>query len=177
MSCGFCRAKNSRNGPSDVSKITTSDWGPLIWKILHCMAERTGLSGNRLIDADQANDFEFILVNLGNIIPCKTCQTHFRAYLISHKPVLKGLKNDILRTTVISWLFNLHNHVRIILGQSTDLQTIEQCSVLYTGCVVTEDMVNTMHDILNYAVKLRIIRRDEFIRWMMVFNRLRLALR
>lgn len=177
MSCGFCRAKNTRNGPTDVSKITTSDWGPLIWQILHCMAERAGRSGNRFIDADQVIDFEFIVLNLGSVIPCKTCQTHYRAYLILHKPMWKGLKDGILRANIVSWLFGVHNHVRSILGQTIDVQTVEQCSELYASCIITDDMIDKMHDILNYAVKLRIIRRDEFTRWMMIFNRLRLALR
>ena len=81
MGCG-CGKKNGAAaqmmGP-DKQPLYIDEWGPILWKYLHCLAEKMGTSGNTIVDTDQANYMETLLTTLHLIIPCTVCQTHASA--------------------------------------------------------------------------------------------------
>jgi hypothetical protein len=61
--------------------MSTSDWGPRMWRILHVIGEKHRLpTYNSLIIA--------LLENLYNVLPCAVCRKHCREYWIGH--MLRG---------------------------------------------------------------------------------------
>ena len=121
MPCG-CGKKNTGT-VHFMGKVSTEvpdpiEWGPIIWKYLHCIIEKIGFSGNPLVDNDQAGYMEILIGTLHQIIPCTECQAHASAYILGNPlPTLRGLKGNELRDILRNWLFNFHNHVRNSKGQ------------------------------------------------------------
>jgi hypothetical protein len=42
----------------EINPLDPPEWGPILWKYMHCLAEKLGTSGNAIVDTDQANYME-----------------------------------------------------------------------------------------------------------------------
>ena len=86
-------------GPPAPSQPTynaeTTVWGPMLWKVLHTLAEFN-------TDAALWNE---LITQLTKDIPCVICRTHFTAYIQS-QPI-----TSFDTVTLINWFFTLHNTV------------------------------------------------------------------
>jgi hypothetical protein len=89
----------------------TTVWGPLLWKVLHTLAEFN-------TDPSLWND---LISRLTIDIPCIICRTHFTTY-INSQPILSF---DTI--SLINWFFTLHNSVNQRTGKPviTDIPSFE----------------------------------------------------
>lgn len=76
--------------------LTTAQWGPPTWMILHTLAELTG--DNKDHDAL----WRGLLINLRGRLPCEECRKHYSAWW-AQTPLVSG--------GVRGWLLALHNDV------------------------------------------------------------------
>ena len=173
MPCG-CGKKNtggtvhfmgqSPSGSSDAPDPT--EWGPIVWKYLHCLNEKIGFSGNPLTDADQAGLMETLINNLPQVIPCPECQSHAAAYLVLHPlPQLKGLTGGHLRIALRNWLWAFHNHVRATKGQPILLNQPEACSEHYAACFVPKCEYTLFVQNVAYAVRQGWVKIENWRKW------------
>ena len=151
------------------------EWGPIVWKYLHCLTEKMGWSGNKIVDTDQANYMETIITSLHLIIPCPECQAHASTY-ISHNPLqpLKGLYGENLRNTLRIWLYNFHNHVRNSKSQPILLKSVDDCATLYANCFVPKCEYTLFVQNVAYAVRQGWVRVDNWRKWYSNSERLRI---
>lgn len=77
MTCSRC-AQEKTNYPK------TSEWGPLIWKILHTLAERAGKQSNEILKADEMRAWLLVVKTLTSILPCEECRNHATSYMRDH---------------------------------------------------------------------------------------------
>jgi len=70
----------------------TEEWGPLVWKVLHGLAEKIGTS--RSVD-DELREWKRLLTLTADVIPCIVCKEHYKEVLIQ-KPIGGILKMDLL---------------------------------------------------------------------------------
>lgn len=148
-------------------------WGPILWKYLHCIAENLGFSGNSIVDTDQANYVETVITTLHLILPCQECQSHTLSYIILHPfPSLKGLRGDVLRSTVRIWLFQFHNNVRTMKGQQIIIHTAEECASQYSHISKTDYTFFVQS--VGYAVRKGWVRADNWRKWYSNSERLRI---
>jgi Erv1 / Alr family len=89
-----------------------SHWGPLLWKLLHGLAEKLGTQKPEILAADEAREMVLILRGLEVIMPCEKCRKHYKEYRVKnpydvfmHRRGL-GLKRDVRE-----WLYMLHETV------------------------------------------------------------------
>jgi len=90
-----------------------SEWGPLLWTVLHGLAEKAGTSSFPQYYADERRGILKIFKLLEKIIPCPSCKEHYEVYLREH-PVersLEQLSRSELQTYVKTWFWELHNWV------------------------------------------------------------------
>jgi hypothetical protein len=74
MTCSRCA--------SDTTKYPkTSEWGPLVWLILHTLAEKAGKQTNEIIKGDEMRAWPLFLKALIPIIPCEECRAHAGDYI------------------------------------------------------------------------------------------------
>lgn len=149
-------------------------WGPILWKYLHGLAEKIGMTSN-IIDVDQANYIETIITTLHLIIPCTDCQAHTASYIsLNPFPTLKGLHGEQLRSTVRNWLFDFHNAVRTIKGQPILLNLPGDCITQYAGFVLSKSDYTFFIQSVAFAVRQGWVRIDNWRKWYSNSERLRL---
>ena len=178
MPCG-CGKKRTGTvhfmGHTGADTPDPTEWGPIVWKYVHTLAEKIGFSGSIITDNDQAQYMETLINTLHHIIPCPECQSHTASYISSNPlPSLKGLRGEQLRNTVRNWLFNFHNQVRKMKGQSIVIATPEGCHQYYSGNFVPSCEYNLFVQNVAYAVRHGWVRVDNWRKWYSNSEKLRL---
>lgn len=181
MGCG-CGKKNAGGtihfmGKDSNTVSNPEEWGPILWKYLHCLTEKCGFSNNKVIDADQANSMDILINNLPHILPCTECQSHAASYLSTHPlPSLKELKGETLRNTIREWLFNFHNTVRQSKGQPIIIESIDQCAQTYANCFIPKCEYSFFVQSVAYAVRQGWVRVDQWRKWYSTSEKARLIM-
>lgn len=90
-----------------------SVWGPIVWKILHGVAERVGSTSFSLYHADERRLLISLFKSLGKMIPCPTCKEHYAAYTKENdfEAPIKTLSYWDLNEYVRRYVWDLHNWV------------------------------------------------------------------
>jgi len=176
MGCG-CGKK--RDGAPlmalDSDPLAASEWGPILWKYLHCLAEKIGTTGNKIFDTDQANYMTTLLSMLPIVIPCMECQAHAGTYIAANPiPALQGLYGAVLQNTVRTWLFLFHNQVRAANNQPIMVNTVEDCSALYAGCSMPQCEYTSFVKSVAAAVRKGWVRIENWRKWYSNSERLRI---
>ena len=178
MSCGCGKRKN---GTTDAAMereanqlLLPTQWGPIMWKFLHIIAEKIGRSGSKITDMDQANYVKTMITMLPSILPCADCQSHAEAYLATNPfPVVKDVYGTNLQHIVRVWLFDFHNHVRTMKSQDI-IVSIEDCGPLYGQAYVSKAEYTTLIECIIAATRQQWVRLDQWKKWYSVVERLRL---
>lgn len=76
-------------------------WGPPAWKFLRAIAHHYPETPY----PDEKQHMIQFLSTLTYILPCTTCQGHYKEYLQSHPPEVHS------RTTLLHWLHDLHSTI------------------------------------------------------------------
>ena len=178
---GGCGCGKKKTGTVHFMGQTSSDtpdpeeWGPIVWKYLHCLTEKIGHSGNKIVDTDQANYMETIITTLHLIIPCPECQAHTAAYISNNPlPSIKGLYGENLRSTLRIWLYNFHNNVRSSKGQAIMIGSADDCIGYYADCFVPKCEYTLFVQNVAYAVRQGWVRVDNWRKWYSNSERLRI---
>jgi hypothetical protein len=177
MPCSSCGGR--RSGPANIpntdDKLIPTYWGPLFWNYLHCLTERIGMSGNKLIDTDESNYITTIITLLPMILPCIDCQAHCAEYLHSVPfPSLKGYYGSDLQSLVRTWLFEFHNTVRTLTNQSIIVLSADDCKLLYTGCSITKAHYSSIVECCTLAIQKGWVKLPYWHKWYSNSERLRL---
>jgi hypothetical protein len=101
--------------PQSVYNAETTVWGPILWKVLHTLAEFC-------VDTTLWND---LISRLTIDIPCVVCRSHFAAYIQDH-PL--GPTDTV---NLINWFFTLHNDVnqrtgKLVITSIPSFDTVRQ---------------------------------------------------
>ena len=97
-----------------------AEWGPLLWTILHALAEKAGKPISQIYAEDERRAWIQFFKLTGDIIPCHVCKEHFQIYLKEH-PVdeLKNIPQSAIRDWVVTWFWEVHNWVNMTLQKPT----------------------------------------------------------
>lgn len=149
-------------------------WGPSLWAILHRLAERVG-RGDPSSNRDHAWHIEFLVHHLATVLPCETCQAHCRAYLKTHPFSCGDRVNEDLSLYVRTWFFDFHNAVRASKSQPIEVAGVESLAAMYSSSIQECDM-NAFVAHVAYGVRIRIVKTDNWKRWITILKRFRLML-
>jgi hypothetical protein len=157
-----------------VTEISPADWGPLLWKFLHILAERLGRSGIESIDRDEAIALDFIVERLPDVLPCPECQIHARTYIRSHSYTFKNLRGQTLQSAARNYFWSFHNSVRESTGKSVIVATVDDCKQLYQAMEWQKCEMEQAVEYFSFGVHHGIIKTDTYKRWMTQVHKLRL---
>lgn len=96
-----------------------AEWGPILWSILHGIAERVGSAVTALYQNDERRALIRMMKSLEKVIPCPSCKEHYEVYLKQHpvdKTIMTIAYNDLNRY-VKTWFWELHNWVNESLSR------------------------------------------------------------
>jgi hypothetical protein len=176
MGCG-CGGKKGAAAPllQADQLLAPTEWGPILWKYLHCIAERIGASGNKIIDTDQANYTETLLSMLPLMIPCLECQAHAASYLAANPlPILKGLYGQDLQLVVRTWIFLFHTAVRASKDQPIIIATVEECKAAYANMSVPKCEYTAFIQSVAAAVRQGWVKIENWKKWYSNSERIRI---
>lgn len=156
--------------PVEIEPATV--WGPALWSVLHCLASKTGRSGNQRIDSDEARYFENIIDQLYTVLPCAECQTHCKEYLSGpgrlHR--WRGIYGESLRNAISTWLSDFHNAVRV-KQEKEPMKDVD-----YSACTITEETMNIINTNMKNASSVNLVSANHLRRWTRNLTELKLLL-
>ena len=156
--------------------VSPTEWGPNAWNLLHGIAEYVGTSRNMTIAKDEKNEIRLTLRNFGSLLPCKTCQNHYREWLQKNPPelFLKEFGDD-LRNGMRRWVWQLHENVNHTREDNLRLTSVtyESLSTLYSSVDLRRCALN-LKSIYTRGIELRILKPEE---WKVGWKHLDLLLR
>lgn len=85
-----------------------SEWGPLLWKIIHITCENLGRNTYNLLQIDELNAFQNFINKTGTVLPCVVCRKHYNAYYLKNK---KKIVYNELKTYGKRYFYGLHEEV------------------------------------------------------------------
>jgi len=140
-----------------------AEWGPLLWTILHGLAEKTGKPISPIYAEDERRAWLQFFKLTGDIIPCHICKEHFQIYLREH-PVdpLRNLPLISLNDWVRTWFWEVHNWVNMTLQKPTFLK--DQLSATY-GSVNIRTYIKRLEAPLKRAIMLSGNQFIKFTEW------------
>jgi Erv1 / Alr family len=94
------------------------EWGPILWSLLHGLAEHAGRPVTPLFAEDERISWIALFKLTADIIPCHICKEHFRIYLHEH-PIdkLKHMPVHEISAWIKHWFWEVHEWVNMTLGK------------------------------------------------------------
>jgi hypothetical protein len=87
-------------------------WGPLLWTLLHALAEKLGTQKPDILASDEAREIVLILRGVEVIMPCEKCRRHYHEYRLKNPfEEFSKKRGQALRKAVREWLYVLHETV------------------------------------------------------------------
>jgi hypothetical protein len=111
MACSKCRFK------TDVPRPEKSQWGPLLWTILHSLSLQNQKQSDTYRLKELKQRWKFIYDTLPFIIPCLECRDHCSEYLKENQPTDWNLIQTEKQLSDLNtlWFYKFHNSVNIRL--------------------------------------------------------------
>jgi hypothetical protein len=144
-----------------------SEWGPILWSILHGLAEKSGHVVTPMFEGDERRALAQLFKALSKTIPCPSCKDHYDSYL-KENPVdtpLKELPYQELNEYVRRWFWELHNWVNESYGKPTF--PFEDLSAAYKHTNVRAAL-KTLDVPMKRAIRLRsnqFFGYNDFVKW------------
>jgi len=149
------------------------EWGPLVWRILHTLAERGGRQTNSITQGDEQRAWPLFVKALSLVIPCPFCRLHIDHYLQQHPFELPSdytLWNGFLQT----YLYELYESVNLRLGKPSYPK--EQLSNDYKDIGQLKDVLTRLTSVQERAIKMSGVSLFHWRAWLKQFNLLRAAI-
>ncbi len=106
-------------------------WGPLLWRILHILAEQLGKTKPALIQTDEVQKWIQMMRAVEQTMPCALCRGHYKEWLSKH-PLneLALLRGKAFREEARKYVWQLHENVNTSRSVSSGIP-LEKCEELY----------------------------------------------
>jgi hypothetical protein len=137
-----------------------SEWGPILWTLLHGGVEKMGSSAIRSILDDQRREFILVLKTLEGIMPCALCRNHFREFRMKQSIDKLPIDPSEFKVASRKWLFDLHEGVNE-RNNGSRILTIDMLPSLYAPLDLTGKS-QELYRLLEGAVRVRAIEGELF---------------
>jgi hypothetical protein len=149
------------------------EWGPLLWLLLHTLAEKAGKQTNSITRGDEMRAWPLFMKELGAIIPCPYCRDHFQEYL---KTTPFQLSTDYFewRAYIPHYFYTFHESVNARLGKPSFPET--DVSKTYSDASKLKPTLARLETIQQRAIKMGGVSLLAWRAWLKQFNMLRAAI-
>lgn len=146
----------------------TADWGPILWAILHGLAEKAGRAA---LPADEVREWQKFLKATNEMLPCDKCRAHFSAFLKANPATaLQTIPYAQVKTWIRSWFYTLHNEINVENGKP--VYPLSQLVIDYE-MVNFQDLFWRLEPIIKKAIELSGVPLLRWQAWVYSFKMLR----
>lgn len=149
------------------------EWGPLIWLILHTLAEKAGRQESMITRGDEIRAWPLFVKTLAPVIPCPYCRDHFKEYLQAH-PFELPMDYYEWKNSIPLYFYSLHESVNARLGKPSfpfgDLPST------YKDSSRIKPTLDRLEKILQRAISMGGVSLLDWKAWLKQLNMLRAAI-
>ena len=135
----------------------SAEWGPIIWNILHGLAER---AQQAILPADELREWPRLIRATSEMIPCDVCRDHMRHYMKEHP--LTEIPYSLLKIKVKSWFFDLHNEINI--GNNRPVFLYDDLTAKY-GKMDLQDLLWRLDPVIKKAIQVNGVGQVKYMNW------------
>ncbi len=140
-----------------------AEWGPIMWRVLHSLAERAGVQANVLLRDDERRVWENLMTKVQDTIPCDICRDHYGRWLAAYPPsALLTMPYEAVGPWIRRWFFALHNEVNE--GNDKPLFREEELSAMYKTMSITQSW-KALEPVIKKAITLNGVPLLAWKRW------------
>lgn len=149
-----------------------AEWGPILWSILHGLAEKSGRAS--ALCNDEIREWQKLLKLTGEMLPCDKCRDHLKRYS-SQNPTsfFSTVPYSSFKTSIKTWLWRLHNEINAENGKPAF--DYDQLEATY-GSVNLQDLLWRLDPVMKKAIHLNGISLMKWTNWVYTFKMLRSVL-
>jgi hypothetical protein len=117
-------------------------WGPLLWRILHILAEQVGKPKHKITQTDEVQKWIQWMRSVEHTMPCALCRGHYKEWLAKH-PLneLSSLRGLAFREGARQYVWQLHENVNTSRNISSGI-SLDKCAYLYGSCEPLQETVD-----------------------------------
>lgn len=146
----------------------TAHWGPILWKILHGLAERAERSFDRM---DEIREWQRFIKATGDMLPCDLCRNHFKEYSQQFPlTLLTILDKGQVKYSIKNWFWHLHNEINT--GTGKPIFPYDNLESTYLNVDLT-DQLYRLTPIVKKAIDLSGVPYLKWTSWVASFKMLR----
>ena len=148
-----------------------AEWGPILWSILHGLAEKAGQAS---LPLDEVREWQKFLKATGEMLPCDECRQHYLVYTKDNPLTqIETVPYSSLKTSVKTWLWQLHADIRIEYGKS--VLPYDQLPATY-GSVNFQDLFWRLEPVIKKTIEIKGMGLMKWIAWNNRFKMLKSTL-
>lgn len=158
----------------DLNGCLKREWfGPRFWKILHSLAEKSGVISDPVLQLDEQEAWILLIQSIPGCMPCLQCRKHFLEWIRLHPfSGVRNKKGTERREFIRSWLYNLHSNVNQRSQKEISIN-LEDCNRLYTA-VIIEDSVKELSEMFRIGLLHSRVNHEDVEKWKRTLIRLRI---
>lgn len=153
-----------------VTSTDPSEWGPLVWRLLHLLGTKVGKSNNSGVSMEQCNLFYALVQRVATILPCSQCQGHANSYISSNPvPTPSYMTISHYSNIIQTWLFTFHNAVRQRLNQPITVTSMQEYNSLY-AVPFDKELIKNIEPYIIYGIDQSLVTEADWTRWLTMYN-------
>ena len=159
---------------SDTTKYPkTSEWGPIIWGLLHTLAEKAGKQTNEILRGDELRVWPLLVKLLPAILPCEECRAHATSYIKDH-PFELPSSYQAVSLTIRTYFYTFHEAVNTRLGKPSF--PFSSLADTYKSTASLNQWMKDLEEMMMRAMKLNGMHMQTWQTWRNHVRMLRAAL-
>jgi hypothetical protein len=141
-----------------------AEWGPLFWKILHGLAEKSGKQTNINIQKDERHNWILLLKQTQYTLPCDICRNHYSEWLVVNSiDILSTIPYPDMNQWIRNWLWTLHNTIN--QGNNRPVFPFDDLTPTYSGINIT-NIWKMLQPVMKKAISLNGISLLPWTKWL-----------
>lgn len=149
------------------------EWGPLVWLILHTLAEKAGRQGNPITRGDEERAWPLFVKTLPAMIPCPFCRSHLEES-IKATPFALPMDYFEWKTYIPLYFYTLHESVNQRLGKPS-FPSASLATTYGNGGVLVPTLTR-LESIQQRAIKMGGVSLFHWKAWLKQYGMLRAAI-
>jgi hypothetical protein len=139
------------------------NWGPVLWAILHGLAERSGKVVIPVFLEDEKRQWISMIQILPKIIPCPDCRQHAELWILQNPiTAIKTMSATELHDYLVNWVYRLHEDVNARTGKASfDESLLTQ----KYGSISIQGALNSLKPFIETAIRMSGITLLPWNKW------------